>query len=129
MHYLLDSCFCIACLRRKPWALEALQRVPLGDVAVSAVTVGELVAGTELSRMPGLEAKNVRAFLRPLQIIPFGYNEATSWGFIEALLRKQGNRIEAEDAMIAKHHGLTVITSNTKHFERVQGLEVLDWSK
>lgn len=128
--FLLDSNFCIACLRRKPWALEALASVPLASVAVSAVTVGELVMGCHLSGYAGREMDNVRAFLRPLQVIPFGHDEAFHWAGIEALLRRKGARIEAEDGMIAATaitFGMVLVSGNVRHFERVEGLKLVDW--
>ena len=130
MKFLLDSNVCIAVLRRKAWALEALASVSLEDVAVSAITVGELYHGAYRSAFPHREVIKVEAFLRPLEILPLGHEEAIQWGRIEALLRTQGNAIEAEDAMIAaiaKTHALTVATGNTRHFERVKGLKLVDW--
>lgn len=128
--FLLDSNFCIACLRRKAWALQVLAKVPLASVAVSALTVGELVVGTHLSEDPGRELAKVEAFLRPLQVLPFGWQEAFQWASLDAQLRKQGNRIETEDALIAATAvaaGMVLVTGNTKHFERVKGLKVVDW--
>jgi tRNA(fMet)-specific endonuclease VapC len=130
--FLLDSNFCIACLRRKPWALKVLASVPLASVAVSSLTVGELMLGTHLSEDPGRERVKVEAFLRPIQVIPFGRDEAIQWASLEAQLRRQGNRIEAEDAMIAATavaFGMTLVSGNTKHFERVNGLSVVDWEQ
>ena len=128
--FLLDSNVCIACLRRNPWALKVLGSVPLASVAVSSLTVGELVLGTHLSKDPIRELAKVEAFLRPIQILPFGRDEAFQWASLDAQLRKQGNRIEAEDAMIAATAmalGMTLVSGNTKHFERVKGLRVVDW--
>ena len=128
--FLLDSNFCIACLRRRPWALTALAGVPLASVAISALTVGELVLGTLLAQDPGRESAKVEAFLRPLQVISFGADEAIQWAHLEAQLRKHGNRIEAEDAMIAATalvFGMTLVSGNTRHFDRVKGLKVVDW--
>ena len=128
--FLLDSNVCIACLRRKPWALKVLGSVTRASVAVSSLTVGELVLGTHLSEAPDRELAKVEAFLRPLQVLPFGQDEAYQWAGIDARLRKQGNRIETEDAMIAATAlalQMTLVTGNTKHFERVKGLKVVDW--
>lgn len=130
--FLLDSNFCIACLRRKPWALLVLGSVPLASVAVSSLTVGELALGAHLSEVPAREQAKVEAFLRPIQVLPFGREEAYRWASLDALLRRKGNRIETEDALIAATalvHGMTVVTSNSKHFERVKGLKVVDWEK
>ncbi|WP_319419499.1 type II toxin-antitoxin system VapC family toxin [Pleurocapsa sp. FMAR1] len=41
-----------------------------------------------------------------------------------------GTPIAVEDfyiGAIALHHDFTVITSNTKHFEKIQELEVINW--
>jgi len=130
--FLLDSNFCIACLRRKPWALNVLGSVPLATVAVSSLTVGELVLGTHLADDPGRELAKVEAFLRPIQVLPFGQDEAFQWASLDAQLRKQGNRIETEDAMIAATAlalGMTLVSGNTKHFGRVKGLKVVDWEQ
>ena len=132
MKFLLDSNFCIAVLRRKGWALAALASVPIAEVAVSAVTVGELYHGAHRAEHPEKEVPKVEAFLRPLAVLPLGRDEAIHWGIIEARLRTHGNPIEAEDAMIAATahaHGLTVVTGNLRHFERLKGLKVVDWEK
>ena len=128
--YLLDSHFCIACLRRKPWALQILGRVPLVSVAVSSVTVGELLLGTHLADDPSRERAKVEAFLRPIQVLPFGREEAFQWARLDAGLRRQGNRIETEDAIVAATAmalGMTLVTGNAKHFGRVKGLPTVDW--
>ena len=128
--FLLDSNVCIACLRRKPWALKALGGVTPASVAISAVTLGELHLGVHLADHPELEASKVQAFLRPIQVLPFGAEEALAWALLEARLRKQGNRIETEDAMIAATAltmGRTLVTGNTRHFARVKGLRIVDW--
>ena len=130
--FLLDSNFCIACLRRKPWALKVLGSVPLATVAVSSLTVGELALGAHLADDPGRERAKVEAFLLPIQVLPFGRDEAFQWASLDAQLRKQGNRIETEDAMIAATAltlGMTLVSGNTKHFERVKGLKVVDWEQ
>jgi tRNA(fMet)-specific endonuclease VapC len=47
---------------------------------------------------------------------------------IDARLVEAGKSIDAHDLWIAATaimHGLTVLTRNTRHFERVPGLEVL----
>lgn len=46
-------------------------------------------------------------------------------------LEKAGTRIEDFDLMIgitAKTFGLTIVTHNVKHFERIEGLKVEDWT-
>jgi tRNA(fMet)-specific endonuclease VapC len=130
--YLLDSNVCIACLRRKPWALKALGNVTPASVAVSAVTLGELMVGVHLAAAPGSELDKVKAFLRPIEVLPFGQDEAGQWALLDASHRRQGNRIEAEDGMIAATalaQDMTLVTGNTRHLGRVKGLKLVDWER
>ena len=111
MRYLLDTSFCIACLRRKPMALASLASVGLADVAVSAITLGELHAGVHLAHDPAAERRKVEAFLRPLPLLAFDREEAIRWAVVEAALRKAGQAIEVPmfETMVAfnlaEHHG------------------------
>ena len=127
--YLLDTSFCVHFIRGQAWARTALGRLQATDVAVSAVTVGELYEGAFHADSPSRELSKVEAFLDPLDVVPLGREEAIQWGRIEAQLRKQGNPIEAEDGMIAATalaHAFRLVSSNLRHFERVKGLEVVD---
>lgn len=128
--FLLDSSFCIACLRRKPWALQALGSVPLKTVAISAITLGELVLGTHLAADPHQERTKVESFLRPIPVLSFGREEAFQWARIDAGLRQQGDRIATEDAIIAATaiaNALVLVSGNAKHFVRIKELKHVDW--
>lgn len=130
--FLLDSNFCIHFIRGKAWARSALAKVGVLDVAISAVTVGELHEGAHRSDHPTQELSRTEAFLAPFLVLPLGKGEAMEWGRLEAQLRKEGTPLQAEDAMIAataRTHGLTLVTGNRKHFARVRGLNLADWEK
>ena len=130
--FLLDTNFCIHFIRGEAWARLALSKVQVPDVAVSAVTVGELYEGAHRSDQTAKEIKKAETFLAPMEVIAFGREQAKGWGSIEAVLRKQGKPIEAEDSIIAAtaiKHELTLVTGNTKHFDRIEGLKLADWEK
>jgi len=130
--FLLDTNFCIHFIRGKAWARLALSKVQVPDVAVSAVTVGELSEGAHRSEQTAKEIKKAETFLAPIEIIPFGREEAKVWGLVEANLRQQGKPIEAEDSIIAAtaiRNYLTLVTGNTRHFDRIEGLRLIEWEK
>ena len=130
--FLLDTNFCIHFLRGRGWARTALSTVHLMDVAISAVTAGELHEGAHRSFHPAREVEKAERFLSPIEVLPLGHEEAKVWGLIESDLRKLGKPIEAEDAMIAataRRHDLTLVTGKLKHFSRIEGLRVVDWEK
>ncbi len=51
---------------------------------------------------------------------------------IYADLKKRGRLIEDSDILIAASclaHDYTLVTNNTKHFEHIKGLDIVDWTK
>jgi tRNA(fMet)-specific endonuclease VapC len=52
------------------------------------------------------------------------------FGHFKALLRREGRPIGDIDLLIAgvaMHHGLTVVTNNTAHFDRLPDLRLGNW--
>ena len=128
--FLLDTDFCIDWLRRKDYARKALAKLVPADVAVSAVTVGELLVGAQCAQMPAREAEKVHAFLKPIPVLDFSVAEAVRFAEIAARLRQLGQPIGVQDAMIAATalvRRSAVVTRNVRHFERVQNLKVVNW--
>lgn len=55
-------------------------------------------------------------FLPLIQVIPFGLDEAYHWADLDAQFRKQGNRIEPEDTLMAATalaHELTLVNDGS----------------
>ena len=117
--------------RPEPKVLEKLRSVPARAIATSAVCVTELRYGT--ARYParaGLWERISREVLARVRIIPFGEAEAVRAGDLLALLESKGVRIGTEDVLIgatALEAGLSVVTRNVRHFDRIPGLIVESW--
>jgi tRNA(fMet)-specific endonuclease VapC len=76
--------------------------------------------------------ERLREAMQSLRVLPYSKQDATLGGMIDAGLEKLGKRIGTKDAMIAGHcamRGLTLVTDNTREFERVAGLVVENWRK
>ena len=70
--------------------------------------------------------------LANIEIMSFDSLAAESYGKIRADLEKVGTPIGPLDMMIAGHAkslGYTIVTNNTKEFERVKGLKLENWTK
>ncbi|MDE0007947.1 MAG: hypothetical protein OXS50_06690, partial [Gammaproteobacteria bacterium] len=64
--------------------------------------------------------------------LPFGREKARESGAIGAELERLGRRIGPYDLMVAgqgRARNLTVVTANTREFERVAGLSIEDWAQ
>ena len=69
-------------------------------------------------------------FIAPLTIVEFTLDAAKKAAKIRSNLQKQGTPIDAYDiqiAAIAISLNMTLLTSNTREFERVKGLKLENW--
>lgn len=98
---------------------------------LSVVTVGELRRGIELlrHRNDDRQVQLLDGWLTKLlsdhedHILEFGQEEAQVWGHLRA--PQAENALDKQIAATAITHGLTVVTRNARHFERL-GVEVVD---
>lgn len=105
-----------------------LEQVP---IAVSAVVVHELAAGAISSRRPEHHLEAMAEFLEPLEILELSGTDAISAAEIRARLAGSGAPIGALDTLIAGQaiaRDIVLVTSNIRHFGRVAGLGLIDWS-
>ncbi len=131
MRYLLDTNICIYLINKRPAKiLERFQRVELGDIGVSSVTVAELAYGVAKSGSDRNRAA-LEGFLLPLEIADFDQMAAWKFGEIRSALERAGMPIGPYDMQIAAHAlalGCTVVTNNMREFQRVPGLKTENWA-
>ena len=129
---LLDTNVCIHVIRRQPQTvLRRLENYGIGEVGVSSVTVAELRYGAEKSSRPEQNLEALGRFLLPLEVLAFGGEAAAAHGRVRAVLERAGTPIGPLDTLIAAHAvsvSVTLVTNNTREFQRVPGLEVEDWT-
>ena len=71
-------------------------------------------------------------FLSPISVRNFDSYAAEEYGRIRPDLERKGTTIGPMDMLIAAHvkaEDLILVTNNTREFERVEDLEVEDWTK
>lgn len=128
--YLLDTDTCIEVIRRRdPASARVRERSP-DDLAVSAMTVAELRYGALNSSDPQKSLAAVEAFLSaPIEVVAFDEEAASHHARIRHLLRTQpiGER-DLVIAATAVSGDLVVVTHNRRHFGRVPGLALQDWT-
>jgi tRNA(fMet)-specific endonuclease VapC len=99
-------------------------------MAVSAITVAEMIQGAEKSQFPPREFTVVEDFFSRLVVLPYGAEAAYHYGAIRAVLEQTGQSIGIHDQHIASHArsaGLTLVTNNQREFARVPGLLLENW--
>ena len=108
---------------------EILEHAP-SELCVSAVTASELRYGAARRNSKKLQ-QLVDTFTRGIAVVAFDDLCAHHYGDIAADLEKRGVPIGQLDVMIASHAmalDLTLVTNNTKHFQRVRGLKIENWA-
>jgi predicted nucleic acid-binding protein len=129
--YLLDTNIVSELRKQRPHGgvLAWLESMDDTQLYLSAVTIGEIQAGIELTREQDPEkAKQIEAWL---ELVAGAYNvlpmDAATFRAWAKLLHRKSNTLY-EDAMIAataKVHGLTVATRNLADFNAL-GLDVFN---
>ena len=131
LRYLLDTNIVIYVIKRRPpQALDVFNQ-HAGRMAISAITLAELLHGVEKSSMPATNLAVVEDFCSRLEVLPYGAKAAQHYGSIRSVLEKQGQPIGVNDLHIAAHarsEGLTLVTNNLHEFERVPALQLENWS-
>jgi tRNA(fMet)-specific endonuclease VapC len=124
--YLLDTNVVIAAALGLPGVLDRLSALEIGDVAISAISLAEALAGAENDRRI---AENIALLAETLDVLPFDQAAAEAYG---ALLRRvEPKRRRMLDRMLAAQAlglGLTLVAANTEDFDDIPGLTVEKWA-
>lgn len=131
MQYLFDTNICIYLIKRRPIEVfERFRQYSPKDVAISTITLFELQYGIEKSQYRKQSEDALAKFLLPLNLIALDRSSALEAAAIRAQLEKKGKPIGPYDLLIAglaRSRGMTLVTSNTKEFERVVDLNLENW--
>jgi len=130
LRYLLDTNIVIYVLKRRPVEVLATFNANASRMAISSITLAELLHGAEKSMRPSENLAAIEDDCRRLDVLSYGTKAAQHYGAIRAALEKQGQPIGVNDLHIAGHarsEGLTLVTNNTAEFVRVPALEVENW--
>lgn len=130
LRYLLDTNIVIYVLKRRPIEVLPIFNANAGRMAISAITMAELLHGAEKSGRVSENLSAVEDFCSRLDVLPYGVKAAQHYGAIRAVLEKLGRPIGVNDLHIAGHarsEGLVLVTNNLSEFERVPALEMENW--
>jgi tRNA(fMet)-specific endonuclease VapC len=123
---------CIYLLNDNPSVKARVAQEGIETLAIAIPTVGELYFGAYNSTRVEANVARVRGFLSPPapQVLVIDAPAVEQFGRFKALLRREGRPIGDIDLLIAgvaMHSGLTGVTNNTAHFDRLSGLILENW--
>ena len=131
MKFLLDTNTCIVYMKGRNLSLrQKLESTLIQDIVVCSIVKAELFYGAMKSANPPATLTRQQDFLSQFKSLPFDDIATLSFGTIRSRLEALGTPIGAYDlqiASIALANKLTLVTHNTREFNRVDGLQVEDW--
>ena len=128
MRYMLDTNIIVYAKNNRPeTVLERFSQFDPSELCISAISLAELEYGICNSSKPAQNRLALMLFLSNIEVLGFDAKAAEEYGRIRYDLKNKGVLIGGNDLLIAAHAksiGMTLITNNTKEFERVEGLNI-----
>lgn len=130
MAYLIDTDIIINSIKGNQGVNQKIAELASIPKAISIITYGELLYG---ARKFTQREKNTSVVYRLAEIFPIiGITRATMEAFtdLKAALDRKGERIEDFDLLIAAtalNLNYVLVTNNTKHYKRIEGLQLENW--
>lgn len=132
LRYLLDTNICIHIARQRPAVVaQRFAQLSAGSVGMSLITYGELRFGAEKSRSREETAATIGRLVELIPVLEPAEGVGAAYGRIRAALEREGRPIGNNDLWIAAHAvvlGVTLVTHNTREFERVPDLKLENWA-
>jgi len=130
--YMIDTDISSYMMKRSNrFVLERLQTVAVSDLCMSAVTKSELMFGVEISPRQQKNQASLDELLQYVEVLDYPADAALDYAQIRAHLKMRGTMIGTNDLLIAapaRYLGLTLVTNNTREFERVPQLKIENWT-
>jgi tRNA(fMet)-specific endonuclease VapC len=127
LRYLIDTDWVIHYLNGRDDIVRRLHELQPEGLGLSVISLAELHEGIDYSTDPAGNEQDLQDFLRGVHLIGIDEEVCKIFGRERGRLRKTGQLIGDVDLLIAAtglHYGLTVLTNNRQHFERVEGLPI-----
>ena len=127
MRYLVDSDWVIDYLHEIEQTAGRLDELAPDGLGLSIVSLAELYEGLIHSQRPEADERILQGFLSGVEVVNLDEETCRIFAGERARLRSAGMLIGDMDLLIAStalRHGLTLLTNNRRHFERIEGLAI-----
>ena len=128
--YMLDTDIASYVIRGTNKALNRRVVAHSGRLCMSAITYHELLYGARMRGSRRLEGA-IEALVEVVPVVEFSAAAADKAGSLRAALDQAGKAIGVMDSLIAANalaEGCTLVTNNTAHFSRIDGLQIVNWT-
>jgi len=127
---MLDTNIVIYVLKRRPIQVLDIFNQNTNRMAISSITLSELIYGAEKSQNISKNLEAIEDFISHIEVLSYDQKTSQTYGQIKAKLEKNGEIIGENDIHIAAHaisQGLILVTNNLNEFRRVPNLSLENW--
>lgn len=131
MTYLLDTDICIYWLKKDDRIEQKAVSVGLEKITISFMTLSELYYGAQKSQRADENLSAISLLTSKVSVVESNDQICACFGKLKVSLEKQGMTIDDADLFIAAcalTTDATLVTNNTRHFERIEELQLQNWS-
>ena len=132
MKYLIDTDWVINHPKGEKRVVRKLEELAPEGMAMSVISLAEIYEGVYYSRDPAKSQQLLKEFLAPdLKVLNVDQEVCKIFGRERGKLRQQNKMISDFDLLIAStclYYSLTLLTNNRRHFDMVEGLNILSLS-
>ena len=129
MRYLIDSDWVIDYTHGYQPTIRLFNELSPYGVGISAIVVAELYYGVFKAPDPEKEERDINAFIDGLDgLVPLEREGCMIFAKEKRRLESLGLSLDRFDLLIgatAIHRGLTLLTNNRRHYERMEGLHFI----
>ena len=130
--YLLDTDTVIYSLKGEPVVEKNLREHFHDPMKMSVITLMELYYGAHKSQKITSNLAKIKTLEISFQIIPISEESAGIFGMTKTQLEKAGSPLDDFDLIIAScalSNNLVLVTNNVRHFQRIEGLKLANWTE
>jgi tRNA(fMet)-specific endonuclease VapC len=130
--WLLDTDILVHFLRGHERVTDHLASVTPAALAMPAIAVAELCYGAFSSTNVEANLQTIDTLRHRIRVLPFEDEAAVLFGRLKASLKSSGCLLPDSDLFIAATAlvtGRVLVTANTAHFRRIEGLPLEDWTQ
>jgi tRNA(fMet)-specific endonuclease VapC len=127
MTYLIDTDQIVSFLSGRAETHSLLTHLWSDGLAISLISYGETYEGIYYGRESRKHELTFQTFLRGVDVLPLNRRIMRRFARLRGDLRARGLAVADADLLIAStaiEHGLTLVTSNLRHFQRIPGLSL-----
>jgi tRNA(fMet)-specific endonuclease VapC len=129
--FLLDTDILIYSLKGNEAVLRHVEHRQHDPMQISIISLMELYYGAHKSERSAANLARVRRIENSFDILQVDRSIAETFGMIKSDLESRGTPLDDFDLVIAATalaFNLTLVTNNEKHFQRVHGLRLENWT-